>query len=207
MSVYATIETAVSLHRLVNYGLKQQGVYCVRVWLGCGGARARPFNTLKAWGKRTACLQESRLDYDSGCYYSPCYLIRYDEEEVQVNEFVFFRTELESYRNEGFTQSPIEVHAELLMCELCDYKEGQPPDFKVLAQYEGRTSRPVCLHSFLPIQFERRFVGVLSGLISSSLLEFKFRSKDKAGSSFVSFLQEATNLNLTLVKQLYDFYF
>jgi hypothetical protein len=37
MSLYATIEAAFSLHRLVNYGLKQQGVYCIKLWLEYSG--------------------------------------------------------------------------------------------------------------------------------------------------------------------------
>ena len=49
MSLYAVIEAALTIHKLTNYGLKQQGVYCLKIWLevvGSTPALARPFSTM-----------------------------------------------------------------------------------------------------------------------------------------------------------------
>jgi hypothetical protein len=170
---------------------------------------SRPFSTMMASEKHSVSIRESSLDYDSGCYYSPCYVIRYDEEEIIINEMVFFRVEIEAYRDEEFSASVFRVRGELRMCELADYKEQLPAcEFRVLAEFEGRTARASRVHSFLPVQFERRFIGMLDGLLDLTILEFKFRSKTPSEArSFGDFLREATNgFSPASLRQFYEFY-
>ena len=130
-------------------------------------------------------LIASQIIDDNNCFVSRAFLIRYCEEEVEINDIALFRTELDvepEYLNTAFF-----IEFELFFSDL--HNLGGPEKwqssleefetkavFKSVAKSKFKVNRLAQgLSEFVPVVFEDQYCSVLNCHVQSILFDFRFR--------------------------------
>lgn len=129
----------------------------------------------------------SKIIDDEQAFCSKIFLIRYCEEEVEINDIVLFRAEIDvepEYLNQDFFLE-IELHFSNLdsvggseqwqeiagqIEEKVTFKKVQTQKFKMHCLPQGMTE-------FIPVNFQDHYFSILNCYIQSVLLDYRFRVK------------------------------
>ena len=127
----------------------------------------------------------SKIHDEENCFQSKTFLIRYCEEEVEINDIILFRAELDvepDYLNTEFYLE-IELHfsnldsiggseqwQEIAHCieEKVEFKLVQTQKFKIHCLAQGMTE-------FVPVNFQDQYFSILNCYLQSVLLDYRYR--------------------------------
>lgn len=185
MAFQALLEVALHIESFRNIDLFHQGLYSLRCTLSAKDKLACPYNLVSTpILKRKAnsrnephYIYPARIEDIDRNYISRTFLVRYCEEEVEINEMCYFRIEIPNNRPD-----PLTLKVELLFSDMggdVNLEAFDPeikPTFKTVATVSfvvlGAESG---LHEFFPIVFDESYYCTVQAMLHSSLLDFRFR--------------------------------
>ena len=201
MVLTAMLEVLLHIDTVTNVDLFFQGVYFLKLRLthraGPGRATMQPHwsyetqrqakrDKLFAKGSDPHNLlrpQTVNNNDDSSCFASKGFLIRYMEEEAEVNDVVLFRSELATEAN--FQATDVLLEVELWFNDLS--KCGQPAGWRSnwqkfpFQEYKKVQSQTYRLRraatgfcEFVPIHFDHHYQCTVALQVEATMLQFKF---------------------------------
>lgn len=203
MSIDAVVEVALHFESFRNIDLFHQGLYHLRTRLYREGEPGRPCAASPCG--HLACLlpvpeegaqkpnKPPRLDHhhlipahadeDQSSFSTRSFLIRYCEEEVELNDIGLFRVEVEA---EHLDETPVLLlEVELMFADLTGYggadRFGESPDvasaeFKCVSVQRYRLREiHTGLHEYCPLVFDEYHFCISNLVIHSSLLDVRLR--------------------------------
>lgn len=124
---------------------------------------------------------------DQACFLSKAFLIRYCEEEVEINDVAVFRAEVDV--EPGYLDTEFFLETDLFFSDLSniggpekwqqhvDEFEEQAIFKKVSTQVFSIKGLAHGVFEFLPVNFQEQYFSVLKTSVWSVLLDFRFRLK------------------------------
>jgi Putative serine esterase (DUF676)/Protein FAM135 len=195
MSLKGIIEVALHLESFRNVDLFHQGLYylkfCVYVGTGLSRTNAHPYMIVgsnipkmkKNQKQDPHHIISANKDESNQTICTSAFLIRYCEEEVELNEIACFRIELDDRYEIG--KNNIKIETELMFAEL----EGEVNvekayemagegllTFKSVAKTNLVTHEAFLgLHEYFPLVFNENYFSIVNLMVHISLLDFRYR--------------------------------
>ena len=184
MSLRCIVEFSLHLDSFRNIDLFHQGLYKLRISIQKGQEFSYPYNIVSKYSSQintdphlitSSTLEENYLD-------SKSFLVRYFDELVRIDEFYFFRSEIEIEKN--LNESFFSLKIELLFTDLKgkvdpeDTKElaKHPLNFRSLSVSEFLIKFPSSMQSgYFPIVFDDNHCCMITSVLHYLLLDYKFR--------------------------------
>jgi pimeloyl-ACP methyl ester carboxylesterase len=185
MAFQALLEVALHVESFRNIDLFHQGLYCLRCTLLMKDKLACPYNlastptTKRKTSSRTEphYIYPARLDDIERSYVSRTFLVRYCEEEVEINEMCYFRLELPSNSSD-----PLALKVELLFSDMGGNvnleafdPESNPAFRTVTTANFVLNEAEKGLHEYFPVVFDDSYYCTVQVMLHSALLDFRFR--------------------------------
>eukprot|EP00743_Colponemidia_sp_Colp-15_P005523 GILK01005940.1.p1 GENE.GILK01005940.1~~GILK01005940.1.p1 ORF type:complete len:790 (+),score=102.98 GILK01005940.1:173-2542(+) len=197
MSLRAILEVVLHFESFRNIDLFHQGLYQIRVRINHEQdgqtVPAVPYTHFSATpeGKTRRlrpdqhCLIPAHIIDDKYTFTTRSFVIRYCEEEVELNDAGHFRMELDITRN--YTSQPLVLEAELMFADM-GIKSGREKQTTAIPEVGENTefksvSKQIYklhtvtngLHEFVPMVFDEYHFCVANMMIHTVLLDFRFR--------------------------------
>jgi hypothetical protein len=203
MSLRAVIESTVHIEHFRNIDLFNQGFYALRIKLyhmdGLNKVYSDPLEITLAETaeKKRECFKENNknwelsdvtqgfLDDSEHSFFTRSFVIRYFDEEVEVNDLWTFRSEIEV--KDGFLNTEFYIEADLFYIELKNMGTAKLPE-KVQQVVETFPLKSVSksvlkvtkfahgVSEYFPIVFEGQFFCQFNCTLHSCLTDLKFRA-------------------------------
>ena len=220
MSFKAIFELAVQIESFRNIDLLHQGVYFLRISL----------HHLDKGRKRLACpyhlhsaeilrkrkqtdvhnLQPAALQPTFNAFVTKAFMIRYCEEEVELNDVAYFRTEVPVEDLETWN---LIFEAELMFSDLggnltsesVQEEMSKKPEFGVVSSATFTLTAPTNgLHEYVPVLFDESHFCVANATIHCALVDFRHRiTADLSASVGKKGLQQSTDASIRLSQYLF----
>eukprot|EP00357_Protocruzia_adherens_P011452 CAMPEP_0115014822 /NCGR_PEP_ID=MMETSP0216-20121206/26337_1 /TAXON_ID=223996 /ORGANISM="Protocruzia adherens, Strain Boccale" /LENGTH=844 /DNA_ID=CAMNT_0002384695 /DNA_START=9 /DNA_END=2543 /DNA_ORIENTATION=- len=194
MSLRGIFEFVIKIDRFRNVDLFHQGLYHLRfrIYHEVNGEvyLAHPYSIISPSQKKSKnahnLIPAGTVDAVSA-FQTKSFLIRYQDEEVQINDIAHFRTEIDIQDNYLFQSFIFEVElmwtdlSNIGGLELWKYQMNQiesKAEFKSVSTRKFRLNNSYTgIHEYAPILFDELHYCMVCTSIHSVLLDFKFRSK------------------------------
>ncbi|CAG9316223.1 unnamed protein product [Blepharisma stoltei] len=219
MSLKGIVEVAIHVESFRNIDLFHQGLYFLKfsVYTATPASvtPAHPYNVISTYVVRSKRTQKhdphhvmpAGKDESTKIYYTRAFLIRYCEEEVELNDIGYFRTEIDEELN--ILKKEIFIDVELMFSDLggevtpekaYEMVEEHQLEFKSVAKSKLTLSAGASgMHEFYPLVFSENYFSIANLMVHTSLLDFRYRvlpqisspknSKQKLGyTSFAEYL-------------------
>lgn len=195
MSLKGIIEVAIHVECFRNIDLFHQGLYYLKFSVYSGSTSsillAHPYNVISTYIVRTKRTQKhdphhvlpAGKDENTKNYYTRAFLIRYCEEEVELNDIGYFRTELDEVLNPFKKEVYIDV--ELMFSDLggevtpekaYEMAEEHQLEFKSVAKTKlTLNSGAAGTHEFYPLVFSENYFSIANLMVHSALIDFRYR--------------------------------
>lgn len=129
MSLRAIIETVIHIEQFRNIDFYNQGLYFFRITLynekGTERYFARPYQITHSGGKteedKKFIIASGKINEDLSAFCTSTMLVRYAEQEINLNEYCVFRSEIDVGENYLDTQFFMDV--ELMFSDLKDLEQ------------------------------------------------------------------------------------
>lgn len=194
MSLRAIIETVVHVEKFRNIDFFNQGLYFFRITLynekGEERYFARPYQIVESGGKtgedKKFIISPGRINEDLSSFCTSTILVRYSEQEINLNEYCIFRTEIDV--DEDYLDTIFYMDVELMFTDLKDL--DQTP--QMIKEHTENIQNEVtfeCSHmihykisrmaygmsEFIPIITDKHFYAITGCTIHSTLIDYRFR--------------------------------
>lgn len=186
MSIKGIVDTVVHVHSFRNIDLLEQGVYMLHLTVrSASDSLDSPYLldqcSTKKSPNRKHCVIESVIDDVN--FFTKGFLIRYVEEEANLNDLAVFRSEIEPN-----TGCPVVITLGLMFAELKaaatnDEVAVNPPsfsDFTLLSTQRVQINRPLeGVHQFVSVIFTEAVPCQVNITIHVALMDFRYRFDHK----------------------------
>jgi pimeloyl-ACP methyl ester carboxylesterase len=195
MSLKGIIEVAIHTESFRNVDLFHQGLYHLRFSVSCGQATSKvsghPYMIMNSQVPKVKKSQKqdphhiipASKDESSQSISSSAFLIRYCEEEVELNEISCFRIELDE--RVEMEKNELKIEAELVFSELegevtvekaYEMTSSSQLEFKSVAKstliiYNAFSG----IHEYFPLVFNENYFSIVNLMVHVSLLDFRYR--------------------------------
>ena len=180
MSVKGILELVLYLEKFRNIDLFHQGLYQIRLQFYQQGnlSKGIPFDyqqiKRKSAGsqKNTNLVPPHSLDFLNK-YVSQTFLIRFQEEQVQLGEVVNIRIELDAFPD---LTTCIYLESELMYSELDEDRQTDQFEFKQVSKSIhkiGNLFMPI--NQYFPIVFDEYHFSMVEATIHSYLIDFRYQ--------------------------------
>lgn len=194
MSLRAIIETVVHIEQFRNVDFFNQGLYFFRITLYNEKESeryfARPYQIIQTGGKndedKKFIIATGKINEDLSAFCTSTMLVRYSEQEININEYCIFRTEIDVGVNYLDTQFYMDV--ELMFSDLKDL-EQTPQMIKEHSQniendavfewaslIHYKVNRMAYgMSEYIPIITDKHFYAITGCSVHSTLIDYRFR--------------------------------
>lgn len=194
MSLRAIIETVVHIEQFRNIDFFNQGLYFFRITLYNEKDQeryyARPYQITQTGGKtdedKKFIHSTARINEDLSAFCTSAMLIRYSEQELNLNEYCIFRTEIDV--SEEYLDTVFYMDVELMFSDLKDLdqtpqqiKESsksieEEAEFECSSLTHYKINRMAYgMSEYIPIITDKHFYAVTGCTVHSTLIDYRFR--------------------------------
>jgi hypothetical protein len=194
MSLRAIIETVVHIEQFRNIDFFNQGLYFFRITLYNEKDQerfyARPYQITQTGGKteedKKFIHSPARINEDLSAFCTSAMLIRYSEQELNLNEYCIFRTEIDV--SEEYLDTVFYMDIELMFSDLKDLDQT-PQQIKESSKSIEEEAVFECsslthykinrmaygMSEYIPIINDKHFYAVTGCTVHSTLIDYRFR--------------------------------
>jgi len=190
MSFKGVVEFALQIEGFRNIDLFHQGLYQIRfsIYHVKNGQRilAHPYHAKEkpikdSKKKDTKAIIAPHIIDETSAYVTRTFLIRFCDEETDLNEVCHFRTEYDAFPD--IAEATFYIEAELLFADLGKLsqpkngKEDSLAAFKSISLYKAKINNlHLGVNEYLPVLFDDSHFCVLHTMFHAVLMDFKFRT-------------------------------
>jgi hypothetical protein len=194
MSLRAIIETVVHIEQFRNIDFFNQGLYFYRMNLYNEKDNeryfARPYQITQSGGKtdedKKFIIAPGRINEDLSAFCTSTMLVRYSEQEINLNEYCIFRTEIDV--GEEYLDTVFYLDVELMFSDLKDL-EQTPQMIKEHSENIENDATFECsnlvryrinrmaygMSEFIPLITDKHFYDMTGCTVHSTLIDYRFR--------------------------------
>lgn len=132
--------------------------------------------------KESNYFQKSEIIPEENCFHSKSFMIQYFDEEIELNDIIIFRMEIDAYPN--FEESDIFMEVELIGADISKIgrSDGDDNNNKIFKRFSGFKSKINFLdenkingfHEYIPILFDENHFCLCNASLHCLLLDFRF---------------------------------
>lgn len=194
MSLRAIIETVIHIEQFRNIDFFNQGLYFFRITLYNEKDQeryyARPYQITQTGGKtdedKKFIIAPGRINEDLSAFWTSTMLVRYSEQEIHLNEYWIFRTEIDV--GEEYLDTVFFMDVELMFSDLKDLEQTpqmikehsqnieNDATFEWANMIHFKINRMAYgMSEYIPIVTDRHFYAITGCTVHSTLIDYRFR--------------------------------
>ncbi|CAI2387750.1 unnamed protein product [Moneuplotes crassus] len=210
MPLKAVVESVFHVEHFRNIDLFNQGFYALAVKMyheeGDQKVYSYPLEiSLSKTAEKMTRLTDGFLDDTEKLFFTRSFLIRYFDEEVEINDLCTFRAEVDA--KDGFLNTEFFIEAELYYIELKSMGDGKLSDKEKII-VEKFPLKPVSkaklkvirfcngISEYFPIVFEGQYFSQFNCTIHSCLIDIKYRPYEN------NYIEDLSQYNLEYLGNL-----
>lgn len=182
MSLRAIIDTVIQVQSFRNIDLFEQGAYCVNFSLTSSSDKVTYSGSpyfIHSEEPATSSVRSKGPEIDETYYRTSCFVVKYSDDEVTLNEICVFRNEIELLP--GYEAIDLTLTADLLFCSASElrkkHQEVDNVQFHSVCTSEIVIKSPIDgANTFCPITFNENYMCLVNIGLHALLVDFRFRT-------------------------------
>lgn len=132
-------------------------------------------------------MEKAEILPEENCFHSKSFMIKYYDEEIEMNDIILFRMEVDAYPNLGDHDVILEI--DLFGADISkiarNSNEDEEPFFKKYSSFKSKINYNKekglsGFHEYFPILFDENQFSVCNANLHCILLDFRFSSRSKS---------------------------